>query len=104
MFDSKKNHQSDGLHVVASRRIKNLLSPNIVPNKSTNVHHLSWITGCSVQFVTFVLYGHTVLDKMESHNLVCLYISNRNTPQREVNVFDMNNTNRTAFQTKYIPR
>jgi len=60
---------------------------------------MNWITEFSVQFVIFVLYGHTVLEKMESHNLVCLYTINRNIALREVNVFDMNNTNRTAFQT-----
>jgi hypothetical protein len=41
---------------------------------------------------------------MESHNLVCLYTSNRNIVLAEVNTFDMNITNRTTFQTQYIPR
>jgi len=31
------------------------------------------ITELSGHFVTFVLYGHSVPEKMESHNSVCLY-------------------------------
>ena len=79
--------------------IINLLLRNTLHNKSTYVHYTNENTEFSGHFVTIDLYGHSVLEKMESHNLICLNKRNRNVALREVNTFDMNITNGTIFQT-----